>query len=182
MNQQRQKRRKLTLDSSIKISQLRERKPQDHLSQHQAETINLAQISATILGETLKLTELKLAQSWLNIAHSSNHQDRQKPYYSTSITNRSTQKIRIDRFGTYTQAGDVLMLHSITGGLFSSQQFQEWYSLDQNLWIDPGQVVTDPNNHSNLGVYWAYFGTTADGTRFVAGAPWLGVKPWWRLW
>jgi hypothetical protein len=189
MNQQRQKPRKLTLDSSIKINKLRERDPRENLRQNpdstsviETEVSNSGQISADLLGETLNLADLKIGKGWLEIEHRVNPQDRQKPYYSTSITNRSTEKIRIDRFGTYTQAGDVLVLHSITGGFFSSQQFQEWYSFDRSLWLEPGQVVIDPNNHSSLGIYWTYFGSTASGKQFIAGVPWLGVKPWWQLW
>jgi hypothetical protein len=63
----------------------------------------------------------------------------------------------------------------------SAQQFQEWYELGASEWIEPGQVVTDPNNHSNLGVYWTYSGTTANGQKFIAGAVWKG-KAWWKFW
>jgi hypothetical protein len=134
-----------------------------------------------VIFATLDWADLKVGKNFLDIQHHRNRKDRQKPYYSTSITNRSTEKIRIDRFGTYTQKGQLLVLHSITGGFFSRQQFQEWYDLGQSEWIDPGQVVTDSNNHSNLDAYWGYFGTTASGERFVAGAPWHG-KSWWQLW
>ena len=135
-----------------------------------------------VIFATLDWDDLKVGKNLLAIQHHRNPNDRQKPYYSTSITNKTTEKIRIDRFGTYIQKGNTLVLHSITGGFFSSQQFQEWYDLGNSQWIEPGQVVTDPNNHSNLGSYWGYFGTTASGAKFVAGAPWLGGKPWWKLW
>lgn len=134
-----------------------------------------------VIFATLDWAELAAGKNWLKIEHSSNREDRQKPYYATSITNISTARIRIDRFGTYIQTGKTLVLHSITGGFFSSQQFQQWYNLGQSQWIDPGQTVGDPNNHSSLGAYWAYFGTTASGQQFVAGAPW-SAKRWWQLW
>jgi hypothetical protein len=134
-----------------------------------------------VIFATLDWADLNVGKSFLDIHHCRNREDRHKPYYSTKITNRSTQKIRIDRFGTYTKIGDLLVLHSITGGFFSCQQFQEWYDLGQSQWIEPGQVVTDPNNHSNLGVYWAYFATTANGEKFVAAAQWNG-RSWWKLW
>jgi hypothetical protein len=134
-----------------------------------------------VIFATLDWAELKVGNRIVDIHHCNTPENRQKPYYSTSITNRSTEKIRIDRFGTYIQKGNTLVLHSITGGFFSSQQFQEWYDLGNSSWIEPGQVVTDPNNHSNLGSYWGYFGTTASGKKFVAGAPWNG-KSWWKLW
>jgi hypothetical protein len=134
-----------------------------------------------VIFATLDWADLKAGKNLVDVQHRRNPGDRQKPYYSTSITNRSTEKIRIDRFGTYIQKGNTLVLHSITGGFFSSQQFQEWYDLGNSQWIEPGQVVTDSNNHSNLGAYWGYFGTTASGKKFVAGAPWNGTS-WWKLW
>ncbi len=135
----------------------------------------------TVTIPILNLADLKAGKNWLDIQHSNYAKDRQKPYYATNIINRSSEKIRIDRFATYTQLGDTLVMHSITGGFLTSQQFQEWYDLGKSIWIKPGQVVTDPNNHSNIGVYWVYFGTTASGQHFVAGSAWNG-KPWWQLW
>jgi hypothetical protein len=139
-------------------------------------------IKKDIIFATLNLTDLQVGKSFLDIKHHADPEAPQKPYYSTSITNRSAEQLRIDRFASYTLSGDILVLHTMTGGFFSDQQFQEWYDLGQSRWIEPGQVVTDLNNHSNLGVYWAYFGTTISGEEFVAGAPWLGPKPWWQLW
>jgi hypothetical protein len=130
---------------------------------------------------TVNLADLKAGKSFLDIKHHCEPGEPPKPYYSTSITNRSAENLRIDRFATYIPKDKTIVLYSITGGVFSAQQFQEWYELGQNLWIEPGQTVTDPNNHSNVGIYWAYFGTTASGQQFVAGAQWLG-KPWWQLW
>lgn len=134
-----------------------------------------------LIFATLSTEELKAGKSFLDIKHFCPPDARDKPYYSTSLTNRTSEKLRIDRFASYTENGDLLVLHTMTGGFFTAQQFREWYNLDGDEWIEPGKVVTDPNNHSNLGVYWAYFGTTASGQSFVAGAPWLGAKPWWRL-
>ncbi|WP_146138401.1 hypothetical protein [Chamaesiphon polymorphus] len=127
---------------------------------------------------TVEQADLKIGREWLKIEHFCQQEDRGKPYYSTKITNRSTQRVRIDRFGTFVKTGKTLVLHTITGGFFSRQQFQEWYDLGESQWLEPGQTVTDPNNHSKRGVYWAYFGTTANGKEFVAGAAWNGRR-WW---
>jgi hypothetical protein len=129
---------------------------------------------------TVERTDLKAGREWLEIEHYCHRADRGKPYYATKITNRSNQRVRIDRFGTFVKTGKALVLHTITGGFFSRQQFQEWYVLGDSLWLEPGQAVTDPNNHSKLGVYWVYFGTTAGGKEFVAGAAWKGRR-WWQL-
>jgi hypothetical protein len=138
-------------------------------------------IAEDIIFATLNWRDLKLGRNCLKIQHLRNFKDRRKPYYSTSIVNRSAEPIRIDRFGTYIKIGQTLVLHTITGGFFSHQQFQEWYGLEQSEWIEPGQTVIDPNSHSHLGTHWAYFGTTASGHKFVASSAWNG-KAWWQLW
>jgi hypothetical protein len=135
-----------------------------------------------LIFANIELTELKLGNSLLQVQHSVERNHRHKPYYSTTITNRSTEKIRIDRFGTYIRKGRSLVLHSITGGYFSTQQFQEWYDVGGDGWLAPGRSVTDPNNHSNLALYWAYTFTTSSGRQFTAGAPWRGSKFWWQMW
>jgi hypothetical protein len=195
MNEQLQTERKLDLEACMATSKLHRRIEMVNLGEHQlnrSQTPDLpSQLAIEVAVEqdlpivntidTVSFADLKAGKSFLDIKHHGEPGDPPKPYYSTSITNRSAEKLRIDRFATFTQVNNALVLYSITGGLFSAQQFQEWYELGDNSWIEPGQVVIDPNNHSHLGVYWTYFGTTASGAKFVAGAPWLG-KPWWQLW
>jgi hypothetical protein len=135
-----------------------------------------------LIFAAIELTDLKLGNTLLQVQHSTERNNRHKPYYSTTITNRSTEKIRIDRFGTYIRKGKSIVLHSITGGYFSTQQFQEWYDVGGDGWLEPGRSVTDPNNHSNLDLYWAYTFTTASGRQFTAGTPWRGSKSWWQIW
>jgi hypothetical protein len=135
-----------------------------------------------LIFATIELTELKLGNSLLQVQHSTERNNRHKPYYSTTLVNRSTEKIRIDRFGTYIRKGRSIVLHSITGGYFSTQQFQEWYDVGGDGWLEPGRSVTDPNNHSNLDLYWAYTFTTASGQQFTAGSRWCGAKSWWQIW
>jgi hypothetical protein len=147
-----------------------------------AESRPTIDLNLDLIFATIELTELKLGQRLLQVQHSTERTNRHKPYYSTTITNRSTEKIRIDRFGTYIRKGRSIVLHSITGGYFSNQQFQEWYDVGGDGWLEPGRSVTDPNNHSNLDLYWAYTCTTANGRQFTAGAPWHGSKSWWQIW
>ena len=134
-----------------------------------------------LIFASIELTELKLGNTLLQVQHSTERTNRHKPYYSTIITNRSTEKIRIDRFGTYIRKGRSIVLHSITGGYFSPQQFQEWYDVGGDGWLEPGRSVTDPNNHSNINLYWTYTCTTASGQQFTAGTPWRGNKSWWQI-
>jgi len=51
-----------------------------------------------VIFATVDWADLKVGTSFLDVQHCWNREDRQQPYYSTSITNRSTEKIRIDRF------------------------------------------------------------------------------------
>jgi hypothetical protein len=173
---------KLSLDAWMTTSQPRQIGTEDGNQHRLGYSLSSSVKDLDLVFATLDLKELKIGKNFLTIRHTKAPQDRHKPYYSTIITNRSTEQIRIDRFATYVRTGKVLVLHSITGGFFRIQQFQEWYDLGQTDWIEAGQVVTDPNNHSNLGVYWAYFGTTASGQKFTAGSPWRGGKSWWQLW
>lgn len=134
-----------------------------------------------LIFATVTLSDLKVGKNLANVRHYYDRQNRHKAYYSTQLVNTTSEPIRIDRFSTYIRKGKTLVLHSITGGFFSGQQFQGWYSLDRE-WIEPGQIVIDPNNHSNPDVYWVYFGTTASGQEFTTGMPWHGGKSWWRFW
>ncbi len=195
MNEQLQIERKLDLEACMATSKLHRSIDPVNLSEDRLNLTPVHDVSSPMAMEvaieqdvpivktiaTVSFADLKVGKSFLDIKHHRESGDPPKPYYSTSITNRSAEKLRIDRFATYAQTDNGLVLYSITGGLFSTQQFQEWYELGDNPWIEPGQVVIDPNNYSHLGVYWTYFGTTASGQQFVAGAPWVG-KPWWQLW
>ncbi len=173
--------RSITANSNRRSLEVREDKGLQFAKAIKAKFDGSRPVVEDVIFATLERSDLKLGQSWLKIEHCLNPEARNKPYYATKITNRSTQRIRIDRFGSYLKIGKTLVLHSITGGFFSSQQFQEWYGLGKNQWIEPGQTVIDPNNHSKLGIYWGYSFTTANGAKFVAAAAWKG-KPWWQLW
>jgi hypothetical protein len=193
MQEQRQTERQLNLDDCMTIAKYRHTQTDDlpersDLLPSSSTIVSVVEApisdrKAAISYEILDLAELRSGESWLEIKHFPDDRDRRKPYYSTNIINRSIEKIRIDRFSTYFCQDNILRLHSISGGCFSTQQFQEWYDLGRSDWLEPGQSVSDSNNHSNLGLYWVYFGTTASGQTFVAGAPWLGAtRSWWKFW
>jgi hypothetical protein len=183
MNDRLQTEDKLNLDACLTTRQLHKVVGIGDEYKPQLERIQLPSVKyLDPICATLDLQKLKVGKNFLAIRHTKTPEARDKSYYSTNIINRSTEKIRIDRFATYVRMGKILVLHSITGGFFNRQQFQEWYDLGQSHWIEPGQVVIDPNNHSNFGVYWVYFGTTARGQKFTAGAPWRGAQSWWQLW
>jgi hypothetical protein len=141
--------------------------------------VNSIDLSKDLIFATLDLNELKTGKEFIDIKHHTDARNRHRNYYSTSITNRIQESIRIDRFASYIKTGSVFIMHTTTGGFYSAQQFREWYDLD-GLTIAPGQTVTDPNNHGKVGNYWVYFGTTESGQQFVSGSQWMG-KPWWQI-
>jgi hypothetical protein len=125
---------------------------------------------------SLKLADLKAGNKILKIRHRQPAADRDRLYYSSSLTNRSSERVRIDRFGSYIRQGKTLILHSLTGGCYDRQQFRAWYDVDGE-WLEPSQTVIDRSGHSHPGTYWVYFGTTASGQSFSAGSAWK--NGWW---
>ena len=87
------------------------------------------------------------------------------------MRNISKEKIRVLRFAGYTRKGGRYILSTITGGFFTGEQFQSWYGVDDDGWIRPSQVVTDPNNYGHGPIYWVYFCISGAGKEFTAGAP-----------
>jgi hypothetical protein len=111
MTEQLQSERKSTLDArSIATTPLGKIDPRDLAKVRPADTVlkqALGNEHRPILAQpldrnidlifaTIELTELKLGNSLLQVQHSTERTNRHKPYYSTTITNRSTEKIRID--------------------------------------------------------------------------------------
>lgn len=118
----------------------------------------------------------------LQVLHQRGDHENRKGYYSTKVMNLSPEKVRVKKFGGYTFHNEAYVLSTITGGYFSEQNFQEWYGVDQDGWIKPGQILVEPNNYSGGKCYWAYFGVTESGRKFVAGGLFDNQKPWWKFW
>jgi hypothetical protein len=142
--------------------------------------VDITQVSGELIFATLDLDAIEAGKKLLEVRHHINFKDRGRSFYSTTLSNRSNESIRIDRFASYSNSGKVYLLHTRTGGFYSAQQFREWYGMGLETAISPGQTVTDPINHSPIGCYWAYFGTTESGKQIVGGARWTG-KSWWQF-
>jgi hypothetical protein len=92
-------------------------------------------------------------------------------YYSTTLTNISDEPVRVQQFGGFRRRWFKLRLNNVTGELYTKEQFQDWYNVqDDDGWIEPGQVVADYTNYGGSGGWWMYLGTTASGRDFVVGA------------
>ena len=92
-------------------------------------------------------------------------------YYSTTIENISSHKVRVTKFAGFGGTGFSYRLSTITGDYFTAENFVDWYGVADNGWIEPGKSVCDPNNYGgSINVIWAYFCETDDGQPFVAGA------------
>jgi hypothetical protein len=94
----------------------------------------------------------------------------QRSYYSTTLTNISSKRVRILRFAGYTRTSKGFELNTITGNFFSAQDFREWYGMKNSEWIEPGESFTDPNNYGSPPVLWAYYCEAEGGEQFIAGA------------
>ena len=98
-------------------------------------------------------------------------------YYSTTLRNISEHKLRVIKFGAYSKKGNQWTLNTITRSFFTDEQFNQWYAVDRDGWIKPGQEVMDPNNYGGPIALWAYYCVSDKGDDFVAGK----VVDWYRV-
>ena len=103
---------------------------------------------------------------------------REPYYYSTTLKNISQSKLRIVKFGGYSKDGNEWILNTITRGFFTGEQFKQWYGVDNDGWIKPGQEVTDPNNYGGPTGLWTYYCVTDTDEQFITGGivDWFGVQ------
>jgi hypothetical protein len=136
----------------------------------------------SIKGETLPLpkftsNDLERGRILVKIRHgkSSTHA-KNSAYYSTSLTNISSGKIRCNSFGGYRNTKEGFKLFTVTDTLFSASQFEEWYGVRRGGWIEPGETVSDPSNYGR-GCVWVYHCETSQGIKFCVGdkSPSIGI-------
>lgn len=91
-------------------------------------------------------------------------------HYSTTLTNLTDEKIRVVRFGAYGRGRfGIYRFDTVSGDYFTAQEFRDWYGVDADGWIHPGQSVTDGNNYGEGDSYWVYECVTESGAEFAAG-------------
>ena len=87
--------------------------------------------------------------------------------YATWLTNISTRKIRVTRFGAYSRHLLRYRLDTVSKTFFTAEHFRHWYGLEHKEWIEPGETVSDPNNYGGSGVLWAFWCETDEGEKFI---------------
>ncbi|HEY3415557.1 MAG TPA: hypothetical protein VGM23_01620 [Armatimonadota bacterium] len=124
------------------------------------------------VADTITLEELNAGERFARLAHSPSTMPKvDKHYYSTTLTNIISQRIKVIKFAAYLRDDcGVFRLRTITGGYFTAEQFRAWYGLDEREWLEPGQSATDPENYGGPGALWVYFCRTETGEDFAVGA------------
>ena len=117
-------------------------------------------LTAADLSEGLSLVRVEFGKS--------TSQPASRTHYSTTLRNVSQTRIRVLKFGGYTNAGNGFSLNTVTSRFFTAEDFKEWYC-QKGDWIAPGQSVTDPNNYGPLPCLWAYYCETEEGKEFLTG-------------
>ncbi|NJK50950.1 hypothetical protein HC931_25080 [Candidatus Gracilibacteria bacterium] len=134
------------------------------------------------LQKILVPENLKFGNRCLKVVHQKNARDRRKNYYNTILINLCNERIRVKKFAAYSRYGSIYILSTVTGGYFSEKQFKEWYDIDGDGWIEPGQIITDRNNNGISSCYWVYFCVSESNKEFVAGELFPGARLWWKFW
>lgn len=117
----------------------------------------------------LTLKQLARGNQLIKVSYGAGEQQTDdRHYFSTTLENISSRKIRIDRFGGFKATEEGWQLASVTGDFYTADQFREWYG-QQAEWLLPGDTVCDTSNWGSPPVLWAYHGVTDTGEAFMAG-------------
>jgi hypothetical protein len=120
--------------------------------------------------DVLQPSDLEEGMKYVRVSYGpSELRPRDRGHYSTTLTNVSDQRARVLRFAGYVRTPLGWVLHTVTGGFFSADEFREWYGLGEREWIGPGESACDANNYGGPPVLWAYYCQAEDGSEFVAG-------------
>ncbi len=121
--------------------------------------------------ELLALDSVQIAygKAVCKVNHSRFRKDSEgKSIYATTLRNLSGQRMRIQEFAGFRRVGHKYILHTVTGGYYTDDQFIAWYAAPRDGWIPAGGQATDDNNYGSGDGIWAYFGQTEDGNHFIA--------------
>lgn len=77
----------------------------------------------------LRLVDLRSGEGAVDVSFGqAGARPQEAGHYSTSLTNRSSLRVRIRRFAGYSAAsGGTFVLNTITGGFFTESHSREWY-------------------------------------------------------
>ena len=121
--------------------------------------------------DTLQLADIEPGEKYIQVEYGpSLLRPHDRSHYSTTLTNISGERIRVNRFAGYAKTSKGWKLFTVTKQFYSAEEFRQWYGLGNNEWIVPGQSASDPNNYGSPPVLWAYYCECESGKRFVAGS------------
>ncbi|MBL4636058.1 MAG: hypothetical protein JKY56_19520 [Kofleriaceae bacterium] len=93
-----------------------------------------------------------------------------KSHYRTTLRNLTDQPIRVTGFSAaFVKFKRNAPVRLEPGRLYGVDEFVNWYGADEDGWLQPGAIVSDPNNWGAPPVVWIYRCETLDGTNFVTG-------------
>ncbi|MDR3055711.1 MAG: hypothetical protein LBU53_09975 [Zoogloeaceae bacterium] len=113
---------------------------------------------------------LKHGKQFIEVKYGKSRQKKEGyHFYSTSLKNISSQRIKIVQFGGYIlNENKMWQLANASGGFYTLDDFKDWYQ-QKGEWLMPGETVCDATNWGTPPVLWAYHGITETGESFVAG-------------
>lgn len=120
-------------------------------------------------GHTLKESEIERGSRRVKVTFGPSP-SAEPGCYSTTLTNTSAEPLKILWFGAYIQTEESWTLDTVTGNLYSAEEFRTWYGLGNNEWLLPGASACDPNNYGGPSALWAFKVESASGDQFVAAA------------
>jgi len=123
--------------------------------------------SDTVEEIKINANEINSREDKITVKHDSIRINNGQKYYRTAIKNISNTKVRVTKFGAFIEKDGRYQIDTVTNALFTDEEFSEWYNVDNDGWIKPGQLVSDDNNYgSNINSYWIYFFIDELGNEF----------------
>ncbi len=98
------------------------------------------------------LVELNSKEIIFKHRFNANHPD--KSFYITEITNNSSMDIKVISFAGYEKVDNEFIISTVTGKIYTSEQFVHWYGCDHDF-IEVNQKVCDFNNYG-CPAYWIF--------------------------
>lgn len=120
--------------------------------------------------ESIEFDELDQGGTVLEVKMLSNRKHPRKEHYITEITNNSEQAIKVTKFSGYILNKKSQAFEKHYDSFYTQEQFNEWFNVQNEGWIEPGETVREPNNYGSGDAYWVYFCKNREGKSFIVGS------------